>query len=661
MCETKRLWSGAISLICRGLQLGGVMLMTLLATGADTFADDIDDILIPARQEWRYFAKPSTPPKQWMQPDFDATSWPTGVAGFGYGDEDDRTDLDSMQGRFATVMIRRSFDIAHPATVEQLYLYARYDDGFVGYLNGREVVRAGVEKNWGSVDVSDHEADGFEEFVIDVPSGLLSSTANVLAIQGFNRSQNSSDFSLDVVLTLRATETPGVPPRITREEAVADLAELEHRLEDQSSYLHLRGFDYRSALKTLSNSLDDRVETWEFAGALQRLIAQIGDAHAGVDTRPPAPQAHYLPFVVADSRYGMLALTADSSGFLAPGHPLLTAIDGRSIQEWMTVAGRYAPQASPQLIRYRGLKELQAIDQIRRDLGLPAADSVRVSLQALDGSGSIERIAGISRERLSRGLIPLGDTRLLAGNIGYLRLAKMRNSRIDEALEAMDDFRDSKGLIIDVRDNAGGRYGLLHALYGYFVPADSPPYVANIAAYRLSPRFDDDHLNYRPTYRRGYAGWTNHQLRAIDQAMARFQPEWELPDAQFSDWHFMLLERSGDRDQYYYKQPVAVLCNAGSFSATDGFLSAFADLPQVELIGEPSSGGSGATKDFELDHSGLVVDLSSAASFRPSGRLFDGHGIDVDIAVTPEPSDFLGSSDAALERALVWIEQQLGD
>jgi len=39
-------------------------------------------------------------------------------------------------------------------------------------------------------------------------------------------------------------------------------------------------------------------------------------------------------------------------------------------------------------------------------------------------------------------------------------------------------------------------------------------------------------------------------------------------------------------------KPVVVLCNAGSFSATDGFLSCMADISGVTLVGESSGGES---------------------------------------------------------------------
>ena len=121
----------------------------------------------------------------------------------------------------------------------------------------------------------------------------------------------------------------------------------------------------------------------------------------------------------------------------------------------------------------------------------------------------------------------------------------------------------------------------------------------------------------------------------------------------------MVLSRQrGGREYFFYDKPVAVLCNAGSFSATDGFLSAFADLPQVILVGEPSSGGSGAARRFQLRNSGTVVMLSTMASFRSNGRLFDGNGVEVDVEVKPKIGDYLTDADSVLERAVQILKEK---
>ena len=368
----------------------------------------------------------------------------------------------------------------------------------------------------------------------------------------------------------------------------------------------------------------------------------------------------YLPFIIADSAEGFVAIKADREGFLEEDYPVIKSIDGKPIQHWLNIAARYVAQASPQFIRYSSLRELRAIDRVRMEDGDARTPYIDITLQSLDGARLIERRLKTSRKRLSSGKVVLGDSRILKGNIGYLRIPSMNTSNLEKVLSDMSAFRDTVGLIIDVRGKRGGYYEILQALYGYFMADDAPPYVTNIAAYRLSPRFDEDHLHYRSTYRLAHSAWTAAEKKAIENTMAGFRPEWQVPEGKFSAWHFMVLGRSGDARQYHYRKPVAVLSNAASFSATDGFLSAFSDLPVVTIIGQASGGGSGATRYFTLPNSGIKILLSTMVSFRPNGKLFDGNGVEVDIPVSPAPDDFLGHSDAVLDRAIERIRQTRG-
>jgi hypothetical protein len=45
------------------------------------------------------------------------------------------------------------------------------------------------------------------------------------------------------------------------------------------------------------------------------------------------------------------------------------------------------------------------------------------------------------------------------------------------------------------------------------------------------------------------------------------------------------------------------------------------------------------------------------AWFRPNGRLYDGNGIEVDIADMPAPTGFLGGSDEVLHQAIGWMKR----
>jgi len=160
-------------------------------------------LLIGKHASWKYFAAPAKPPEAWNQPSFNDASWKSGPAGFGYGDGDDRTVLSDMRGRYASVYIRTTFDVKSVAEIGALYLYVNFDDGFIAYLNGAEVASASVAPSAEGLRVGLHEAGRFEEFEIRGPARLLRPGTNLLAIEGHNADINSSDLSLDPILSQR--------------------------------------------------------------------------------------------------------------------------------------------------------------------------------------------------------------------------------------------------------------------------------------------------------------------------------------------------------------------------------------------------------------------------------------------------------------------------
>ena len=169
--------------------------------------------LIPPGTAWEYLAG-SAPGYGWMDPGFSSPAWLTGNAGFGYNDGDDATELPAMRGRFKYLCIRREFDLTGQEDPALMRLKVSYDDGFIAYLNGREVLRVNVES--GSLDsvrgVSPHEArKKYEIFKLAVPQGVIKTGVNVLAIEGYNDDLDSSDFTLDPSLYLNPVEVKEPP------------------------------------------------------------------------------------------------------------------------------------------------------------------------------------------------------------------------------------------------------------------------------------------------------------------------------------------------------------------------------------------------------------------------------------------------------------------
>jgi hypothetical protein len=656
MCGLLRSW--LVGLLAFGLWSGAMTAVSLAQT--PTF-------LIAEHEIWKYSAGGSHPPQDWKQPSFDDAAWKSGRAGFGYGDSDDATVLEDMHNRYTAVYIRRNFDLERLDGIDSLYLYVNFDDGFIAYLNGKQVASASVQHEAGGIRVEQHEAHGYEEFVIRDAKSLLKPGRNVLAIEGHNVAADSSDFSLDPALATRKLGGLAVA------DYLADIDELERRLLDQSSYLTRLGFDYQKALTDLRRSINAKTQLARFVSEVRKLVMQIGDCHASVDSSVALPTRGLLPVRPADTTHGVAALGINRNQPLDPECPYIESIDGEPLERWLDAAARYVPRGSPQLVRRRSLDWLGEVGLLREELKLAATETVTIGLRSADGARHATQRLRLTNQGYAVARVRSQPTRLLDGNIGYLRIPEMDDRLVEVTAAQIKSFRGTKGLIIDIRNNGGGTYGLMRGIYGYFIPDDARPHVTNIAAYRLSAQFGNDHIEYRPTYRADWAGWNDRERAAIRQAAAAFKPEWLPPEGKFSDWHYMILSRErcgrGDHSQpiragspgndyFFYDKPVVVLSNAGSFSAADGFLNAFADLPHVTIVGESSGGGSGATRQFSLPKTRTLIALSSMASFRPSGRLFDGNGIEVDIAVKPRLEDYTTDADSVLARGIGAINER---
>ena len=173
------------------------------------------EILVDFGSEWSLFRgtqAPSDPdPTEWRTEGFDDAAWETGLAGFGYGDMDDTTVLDDMQGNYSTIYLRKIFDVTDRAALTSLLVSINYDDGFICYLNETEVIRVNsdstdpdplvTELNFDDVASGLHEANALEFFDLTANLELLRDGTNLIAIEVRNFSLTSSDLSMDVRLT----------------------------------------------------------------------------------------------------------------------------------------------------------------------------------------------------------------------------------------------------------------------------------------------------------------------------------------------------------------------------------------------------------------------------------------------------------------------------
>jgi hypothetical protein len=192
--------------------------LVVFASGKDRREPPVFYNTVISRGEyWKYLAPTAEPTSNWRISSFDDSKWPTGKSGFGFGDDDDATKLPNSP----TVFMRKSFTVTNPASVKQLLLHMDYDDGFVAYLNGKEIARVnmvgrGDLPRFDALATGQHEAliyqgQSPEKFVIANPGELLQTGENLLAIQVHNIFASSTDLSAIPFLTVGTFEAPAEP------------------------------------------------------------------------------------------------------------------------------------------------------------------------------------------------------------------------------------------------------------------------------------------------------------------------------------------------------------------------------------------------------------------------------------------------------------------
>lgn len=97
---------------------------------------------------------------------------------------------------------------------------------------------------------------------------------------------------------------------------------------------------------------------------------------------------------------------------------------------------------------------------------------------------------------------------------------------------------------------------------------------------------------------------------------------------------------------------VVVLVDGASASASEIVAGALRDSRNITLVGETTFGKGTVQEVIQLS-GGTTLKLTTAQWIRPSGKSFEGHGIDPDIAISITPEDKAAGRDPQLDKALL--------
>ena len=188
--------------------------------------------------------------------------------------------------------------------------------------------------------------------------------------------------------------------------------------------------------------------------------------------------------------------------------------------------------------------------------------------------------------------------------IGYIRYGSFMNTFSDAEMDLiLNRFKDTKGIILDLRENGGGSI--------FNVP-------------RLLGRFIDTKTQVGYTITRNGPNRNDFAKRE----------------------RFYITPHDGVR----YSKPVMVLIDRGSYSATTFFALATKAFPNITLMGDTTGGGGGLPNGGQLPN-GWTYRFSISQLLDLNGNNYAEDGVPADIEVAFDWSDL--TKDEILDRAIV--------
>jgi len=413
----------------------------------------------------------------------------------------------------------------------------------------------------------------------------------------------------------KAYVTPQQPPdtalarNLTARERRENFEALWSALDKTYACFQLKGIDWAEVGRRYRARLDTIESDDAFYELLFQLVNELRDTHSWLQNYRPAALYEAAgvsvdlfegrPFVVAVRPASPAAAAGAAAGWE------VVAVDGRAPAEileslrprlhaasseraWRREAGRHvlaAGTAAPARV------ELRSPEGRTKTVTLPRAQA---GMAPPPPRPPVDLL--LTRQRFVHfGLHPSG--------LGYIRIESF-NGRAEIAREfdrALDELRDTPGLLLDIRDNPGG-YGQPQ-IVGRLLARRT---LTSIGYLKSGPRHSD--LTRRKSY----------------------------------------LEPAGP---WQYGGPVALLVNDRTGSAADLFACELRSARRVLTVGTTTHGNLSGVAAYVVLPCGLVVRVSNGYLADARDRPIEVNGNPPDIAVEPTIADFLAGRDPVLERA----------
>ncbi len=204
--------------------------------------------------------------------------------------------------------------------------------------------------------------------------------------------------------------------------------------------------------------------------------------------------------------------------------------------------------------------------------------------------------------------------RVLPSGFGYIRFSNFIGSLEGKILRAVDEMKTTPGMIIDLRNNSGGSLSMSEQLITKFL--------------------SDKTKGTKILTRTGKA-----------------------PSLFFIETIRLEPELNGSKANAYI-QPLVILTNQNSASASEVFSATLQDLGRATIIGGRSCGCLLGYMGYADVPGGGQLAYSEMGFITPKGKRVEGEGVTPDVELVLAKADIMLNRDRALEAAVTFLQNK---
>jgi C-terminal processing protease CtpA/Prc len=307
---------------------------------------------------------------------------------------------------------------------------------------------------------------------ITLPSGTITTVGDLAAVEGYLRLKKTEEERLKRFRrrTRRLEPASEAEEKVGYKEALSDL---HHELGQNYPCFELKEIDWEAVGSELIPRAKNVTDDEEFGLLCMEMVARLRDSHAVLLKGRANPPRVEIPrwdpgfaCLIDDFEKPVVyhvdkGSPADAAG-VRPGMTVLK-VGGVPVEKaigiFMKQAAKYVGFSSRRLLAYQAARwfprQMHKGDEITLEMEDPSGEVRRFELQAICPVRYLPRlpvpIQGISDSANV-------SWKMLEGNIGYIYVRRIRRDLIEQLDRAVEDLKNARGLIVDVRGNSGGGF-----------------------------------------------------------------------------------------------------------------------------------------------------------------------------------------------------------